>query len=140
MTWLRAAAVVTTTALAVTALAVTARPADACRCLAPPLARAVRAADVVFAGTVGKVEVTDHAQAVVHVRAVWKGAVAADVTIHDSPTSCRRGLTEGAALVVVGRWIEGRLTVRQCDGTQAAAPAVERRLTRLLGAPRDPTP
>lgn len=128
------------TLIAVVALLVAARPADACRCLPPSLVKAVRAADVVFVGTIDRVDQTDHAIATVTVRAVWKGAVASEVTVHDSPTSCRRGLTAGDTLVFVARNDHGRFTVRQCDGTQRATPAVERRLTRALGASRTPTP
>lgn len=128
------------TLIAVVALLVAARPADACRCLPPSLGKAVRAADVVFVGTIDRVDQTDHAIATVTVRAVWKGAVASEVTVHDSPTSCRRGLTAGDTLVFVARNDHGRFTVRQCDGTQRATPAVERRLTRALGASRTPTP
>ena len=58
-------------ALSLFALVVVARPAAACRCLPPPLGKAVRAADVVFVGTIARVDVTDHAIATVGVRAVW---------------------------------------------------------------------
>lgn len=126
--------------VALVALVVAARPADACRCLPPSLGKAVRAADVVFVGTIARVERDDHAIATVTVRAVWKGAVASEVTVHDSPTSCRRGLSPGETLVFVARNDHGRFTVRQCDGTQRATPAVERRLTRALGASRAPNP
>lgn len=128
------------TLVAVIAMVVGARPADACRCAPPSLGKAVRAADVVFVGTIDRVERDDHAIATVTVRAVWKGAVASVVKVHDSPTSCRRGLRPGEALVFVARNDHGRFTVRQCDGTQRATPAVERRLTRALGASRAPTP
>lgn len=121
-------------------LAVGARPAAACRCLPPSLARGARAADVVFVGTIARVEVDDHAVATVTVRAVWKGAVAGTVTVHDAPTSCRRGLTAGDTLVFMARLDQGRFTVRQCDGTQRASATVEQRLTRLLGAARTPPP
>ena len=127
-------------ALSLFALVVVARPAAACRCLPPPLGKAVRAADVVFVGTIARVDVTDHAIATVSVRAVWKGAVASEVQVHDSPTSCGRGLTAGETLVFVARTDHGRFTVRQCDGTQRATDAVERRLTRALGTARAPTP
>ncbi|MBL8620682.1 MAG: hypothetical protein JNK64_05235 [Myxococcales bacterium] len=128
------------TLVACVVLVVAARPADACRCLPPSLGKAVRAADVVFVGTIDRVERDDHAIATVTVRAVWKGAVASEVKVHDSPTSCRRGLTPGETLVFVARNDHGRFTVRQCDGTQRATAAVERRLTRALGASRAPTP
>ena len=126
--------------IAVLALVAAARPAAACRCAPPSLGKAVRAADVVFVGTIARVETADHGIAIVTVRSVWKGAVASEVKVHDSPTSCRRGLTPGEALVFVARNDHGRFTVRQCDGTQRATAAVERRLTRALGAPRAPTP
>ncbi|MBK9032730.1 MAG: hypothetical protein IPL61_15920 [Myxococcales bacterium] len=126
--------------VAVSSSLATAGPADACRCLTPSLARTTRAADVILVGTLTEVEITDHAIATVTVRAVWKGAVAETVQIHDSPTSCRRGLAAGTTLVIMARRDGDRLTVRQCDGTQAATPALERRLTRRLGAPHPPTP
>ncbi|MBK7072553.1 MAG: hypothetical protein IPH44_09630 [Myxococcales bacterium] len=130
----------TLTLIALVALLVAARPADACRCLPPSLSKAARAADVVFVGTIERVDQADHAVATVTVRAVWKGAVASEVKVHDSPTSCRRGLSPGETLVFVARNDHGRFTVRQCDGTQRATAAVERRLTRALGASRAPTP
>lgn len=110
-------------------------PAAACRCLTPSLARTTAAADVVLVGTLTRI---DAATATVAVRAVWNGQAAATVTIHDSPTSCRRGLPDGATLVIMARRDGDRLTLRQCDGTQRATPALERRLTRRLGAPRAP--
>lgn len=116
------------------------RPADACRCLPPSLGKGARAADVVFVGTIERVDKDDHAIATVTVRAVWKGAVAGVVTVHDSPTSCRKGLTAGDTLVFMARIDHGRFTVRQCDGTQRTTAKVEARLTRLLGASRSPTP
>ena len=124
----------------VLSLVVAVRPAAACRCLPPSVATGARAADVVFVGTIERVDVDDHAIATVTVRAVWKGAVAAAVTVHDSPTSCRKGLTAGDTLVFMARIDRGRFTVRQCDGTQRATAAVEQRVTRLLGASRSPTP
>jgi hypothetical protein len=117
-----------------------ARPADACRCLPPRLAKAARAADLVFVGTIDRVERTDHAVATVTVRAVWKGAVASEVTVHDAQTTCERGLVAGETLVFVARLDHGRFTVRRCDGTQPATDRAERELTRRLGAPRAPTP
>ena len=122
----------------VLSLVVGARPADACRCLPPSLAKGARAADVVFVGTIERVDVDDHAIATVTVRAVWKGAVAEVVKVHDSPTSCRKGLAAGDTLVFMARIDHGRFTVRQCDGTQRATAAVEQRLDRALGGARPP--
>ncbi len=117
-------------------------PAAACRCLTPGLARAAADADVVFVGTVTAVDAPTAgggAVGAVAVDRVWKGQVGATVALHDSPTSCRRGLTAGQRLVVMARRDGDRLTVRQCDGTQRATAKVERSLTRRLGAPRPPT-
>ena len=105
----------------VLSLVVAVRPAAACRCLPPSVATGARAADVVFVGTIERVDVDDHAIATVTVRAVWKGAVAAAVTVHDSPTSCRKGLTAGDTLVFMARH-RGRRAARDPAARRLALP------------------
>ncbi|MBP8808103.1 MAG: hypothetical protein KBG48_27285 [Kofleriaceae bacterium] len=126
----------------IVALVIAPPVADACRCRPPAPAKAAAGADVVFVGTVTAVDAPAVGRGVVGTVAVdrvWKGQVGTTVSIHDSPTSCGRGLTAGERLIVMARRDGDRLTVRQCDGTQRATAKVERLLTRRLGAPRAPS-
>jgi hypothetical protein len=113
-------------------------PADACKCLQPSAASAVKRADAVFWGEVTAVTSDRHRSAItVSVQGVWKGSVPATVTVYSTSTSCtilNVGLKAGKRWVFAARVANGDLHVRQCDGTRRATAKAVAAFDRVAGA------
>jgi hypothetical protein len=143
-------------AVTVLLLAVTlasARPASACKCIKPDLAKLVPAAVAVFVGkSIGVVKrPVDAAECAkpapnrcyyeythkIQVEQVWKGDVPSTVTIEagSGGGDCTFGdLEQERWLFVTGpKW-----SIDRCSGTQHATKAVLDEMTKRFGAPRAP--
>lgn len=131
-------------AVLVVAVALLFRPghADACKCLQPSAAAAMKRADAVFWGEVTAVSSDRHRSAItVTVHGVWKGSVPATVTVYSGPTSCtilNVGLKAGKRWVFAAREVNGELHVRQCDGTRRATVKARAAFDRVAGAATAP--
>ena len=117
-------------------------PADACKCIQPSAASAVKRADAVFWGEVTAVTSDRNGSAItVAVHGVWKGNVPATVTVYSGPTSCtilNVGLKTGQRWVFAARVSGGDLHVRQCDGTRRATAKAISAFDRVAGAATAP--
>ena len=121
-----------TAVLLALALVLLARPSDACKCVHPSAVGAVKHAKVAFVGEITAIRGSTFE---VTVTEVFRGTVAATVTVETSASSC--GLVTGGA-DVGETWLfvskTGALRFRQCDGSRRATRKVMKRLHAALGA------
>jgi hypothetical protein len=114
----------------------------ACRCVHPTVTTAVKHADLVFWGTIMKIEPRGTTRELtVHVRGVWKGSTATSIVVVTPSTSCgliTGGAKLGASWLFTARRAGNEVRVRQCDGSRIASVAARASVDAVLGPARQP--
>jgi hypothetical protein len=143
--------------VAMVALVVSSRPADACKCATPSLATAAARAKIVLVGTIAKVNedrrcdprhptwCTSSFTYEVTVEGVFKGSAGKTIRIDAghgrgdcSPGSLGKHAV-GQRWLVLSTSTQAPLFIHMCGGTQRATTANLDTLAKQLGAPKAPS-
>lgn len=122
--------------------------ADACKCTHPSYARAVAAADAIFAGELVKLDLAPRKRGEVDeltfsVTRVYKGSIGKSVVVVSTVSSC--GLKTGGVkvgtryLVFAEQDDGGRLSSRQCNRTRPLSSKAARSDVKKLGTGHEPS-